>query len=488
MSEPTPEPTWFRHLLERARQTLDDGNSIVASRLWTKAVLWRPEDPAGYIGLTAALNRAGKHAAADAVSRDAVARFPGNAHVVANHAWLAHDRGQWDEAAARWQPYRERFPDHPIGYSAAGVALRHGTRFEESEAVLLEGLRRHPDHAELRGNYAWVAHHRGDWQAAAARWRVYQKKFPDHPVGYSSLGVALRELERFDEADAALREGLALFPDNGELIGNYAWVAYNRHDWPQALKRWEAFRDKFPDNPLGHRQVMLVLGELGRFAEAEALTRPAAPRHTKDSALTRLMLGFESLGENCEFGVVQRHFGAEPLGLLRFTATPPALLTAALRDRFAGVGLPENTTLTVHKDEYLTGDTRYHMVMHTFIRAGNEDREKRFANICRRLVFLRDKLIGDLELAEKHFVYGSRQRLSDDEIHSLWRAMQVYGKNRLLFVHPSDAGELPGTMRRLEGDLIVGCLDQLSVEKPSFDLWLSLCQEAQALSSRPRWS
>jgi hypothetical protein len=33
--------------------------------------------------------------------------------------------------------------------------------------------------------------------------------------------------------------------------------------------------------------------------------------------------GFENLGGNCEFGLVQRHFGAEPLSLLRWTATPP---------------------------------------------------------------------------------------------------------------------------------------------------------------------
>jgi Flp pilus assembly protein TadD len=535
-----------QHLIAHAQQALDAGNLVVASRLWTKAVLRQPDDPAGHVGLTVALNRAKKYDAADAASSEALARFPENARIVANHAWLAHNRSQWDEAAARWRGYREKFPDHAIGYSAAGVALRHGKRFAEADAILLEGLQRHPDHPELLGNYAWVAHHRpdwpeavarwrvyrdkfpdhpigysaagvalrhdrrfaeadailleglqrhpdhpellgnyawvahrrGDWPEAAARWRVYREKFPDHAIGYSSLGVALRELARFDEADAVLREGLALHPDNGELIGNYAWVAYNRHDWPEALKRWEAFRDKFPDNPVGHRQVMLVLGELGRFVEAEALARPAALRQTGDSALARLMLEFESLGENCEFGVVQRYFGADPLGLLRFTAIPPALLTTALRERFAGVGLPENTTLSIHKNEYLAGDTRYHMAMHTFIRAGNEDRQKRFANICRRLVFLRDKLIGDLELAEKHFVYGSRLRLSDDDIRSLWQAMRTYGKNRLLFVHPSEAGETPGTTRRLEDDLIVGCIDQLSVEAPSFDLWLQLCRQA----------
>jgi hypothetical protein len=120
------------------------------------------------------------------------------------------------------------------------------------------------------------------------------------------------------------------------------------------------------------------------------------------------------------------------------------------------------------------------MAMHTLIRVGNDDREKRFMLICRRLRFLRDKLISDLELAEKHFVYSSRYRLPDEEIRSLWQAMRGYGENRLLFVQPAEGTEQPGTSRMLERDLIVGCLDRLSVEEPSFDLWLLLCREAHS--------
>ena len=38
-----------------------------------------------------------------------------------------------------------------------------------------------------------------------------------------------------------------------------------------------------------------------------------------DQPLAELMLAFGSIGWNCEFGAVKRAFGAEPLGLLRFT-------------------------------------------------------------------------------------------------------------------------------------------------------------------------
>jgi hypothetical protein len=55
-----------------------------------------------------------------------------------------------------------------------------------------------------------------------------------------------------------------------------------------------------------------------------------------------LVLNFESIGDNCEFGLVQRMAGAEPLGLLRFSSTPLPLLVRALRARFDGLADPAN--------------------------------------------------------------------------------------------------------------------------------------------------
>jgi len=68
------------------------------------------------------------------------------------------------------------------------------------------------------------------------------------------------------------------------------------------------------------------------------------------------MLAFQSLGDNCEFGLVQRRGGAEPLELLRFAGIflPIEIrlekLAAALERKFDGLG--EAETMTV----YLAGE------------------------------------------------------------------------------------------------------------------------------------
>jgi len=123
-----------------------------------------------------------------------------------------------------------------------------------------------------------------------------------------------------------------------------------------------------------------------------------------------LVMCFESLGgsgHGCEFGLFQRHFDAEPLGLLRWADLSQDLLIKALETRFEGVGLPENTIVFQpdHSDEWWTRDSRFWMAMRSFVKVAEVDQERMTKQVCRRLQFLRQKLIEDLEAGEKIFVY-----------------------------------------------------------------------------------
>src|SRR5262249_55713402 len=107
--------------------------------------------------------------------------------------------------------------------------------------------------------------------------------------------------------------------------------------------------------------------------DASALEHEAAQSaaNTPDRAAAQaLMTRFEALGNNCTFGAVQRYFGAEPLGLLRFAGAPIRKLISALDARFAGLGDPENTILEVRqhpRPEFWVADRRFDFSMHTFI-------------------------------------------------------------------------------------------------------------------------
>ena len=118
-------------------------------------------------------------------------------------------------------------------------------------------------------------------------------------------------------------------------------------------------------------------------------------------AATELMLAFESLGERCDFGAVQRKFGVEPLGLLRFAFTNFEPLIAALEDRFSAIGTAEDTGFELYKDENIVRMRRYGLIFHTFVYQRDlptlEKREAFQSWQLQRLVFLKNKLITDLE-------------------------------------------------------------------------------------------
>lgn len=335
-------------------------------------------DWCGLVEAAKALREDGRLDEAEGDLAKAISEFRDIESILADYGWAAQRERKWAEAVPRWELYRRRFPSHFLGYALGCAALRESGRLDEADSVAAEGLRLFPDHPEVVANFAWVANRRGDWHEALRRWQMYAAAFPDDPLGYVFAGNTLREMRLYEQADCVLRQGLKDHPTHPELLSRYASVAYDRQDWPEALRRWTDFRDRHPDLPWGHQQVAAVLGGMGRFAEADDQSRTARA-HLADPTLAQLVLRFEGLGDNCEFGLVQRHFGAEPLGLLRWTGITPAHLANALESGFAGVGTEDQTGLDLAGNEYVTEDRRFGMRMHTFIPGSLSDRDHIFA-------------------------------------------------------------------------------------------------------------
>lgn len=206
-------------------------------------------------------------------------------------------------------------------------------------------------------------------------------------------------------------------------------------------------------------------------------------------------MNFESLGgsgHGCEFGIFQREFGAEPLGLLRWADLGHEALTEALETGFEGVGLPEQTELfvppSIGRGEYWTRDKRYWMAMRTFVPADEITEDKMFERVCRRLQFLKRKMIEDLAGASKIFVYKVIARnLTDEEVGRIHRAMRRYGDNTLLYVGYADSDHPVGTVEIAKPGLILGYVERFAFSPddtnlgPATDGWLEVCVAAYRL-------
>ncbi|HVH82357.1 MAG TPA: hypothetical protein VM782_23380 [Stellaceae bacterium] len=305
---------------------------------------------------------------------------------------------------------------------------------------------------------------------------------------------------RHDEADATLREAINKFPTNSHVFAEYGRVAARREDWPEALRRWTEGQRRFPDDREFDQRIFDARLHLTESDEAADDGDPmAAETHAADDprdAMRTLLMQFESLGGRglgCEFGMFQREFGAEPLGLLRWADMPFEGVAFALENRFEGVGTPELTELFVNREnarpEWCTTDTRGFMFMRAFVYEDEVPRERMWKQVLRRLVFLKDKLISDLEAGEKIFVYRLTDRdLEPAEIDRLRRAVRSYGDNMLLYVRYADAAHPNGTVEIAGEGLMIGYIDrfkmardgQLSATPPSAS-WMTICRNAYDL-------
>jgi hypothetical protein len=102
-------------------------------------------------------------------------------------------------------------------------------------------------------------------------------------------------------------------------------------------------RDVLPvadDRLLGLAVARMKMVAVDHPAAADSGTQDPRKLPVRD-----LTLGFENLGDNCEFGIVQRRCGAEPLGLFRFSSTQLKPLIAGIRNRFTGMAEHGNLRL-----------------------------------------------------------------------------------------------------------------------------------------------
>ncbi len=199
-----------------------------------------------------------------------------------------------------------------------------------------------------------------------------------------------------------------------------------------------------------------------------------------------LMLRFQSLGDNCQFGFVQRHFGIEPISLLRFAGVPD--LTGMIASGLRELGRPGTVGYFMAGREYMIREASYSIFYHTFKHVEEISPDQLIAENETKLQYLARKFMEDLEDGET--IWVSRRIVSNDisEIAALHAAMRRYGPNRLLWITPAPHDRRPGEVEWLGADLLRGYLAPDASNDPHRfdpDHYRLLCRNAdQAFRSR----
>jgi hypothetical protein len=203
-----------------------------------------------------------------------------------------------------------------------------------------------------------------------------------------------------------------------------------------------------------------------------------------------LVLQFESIGDNCELGLVQRRAGVEPLGLLRFAGAPLRNLIRALNAGFAHIADAGHVRVNAENGEYMLKLTKFDFTYHAHVKVGDMEPEALRRQQIRTIGFLAAKLIADLENPSKILVFRQNEPLSGGDLVDLRIALAAYGPNTLLWVQEACPGHPPGSVEVADERMMVGYVRRLAKREtvPDLDLesWLQVLRRAFAISRQAR--
>ena len=462
-----------------------------ADKIWSSVRERFPDCADGFRGHALAQRDVGRLDEAEALLLQGAQRFTSDSFIAMDLAAIPERRSDWSLATQRWFDVRSRFPDLVDSHIGLGNSLLHAGRAAEAAAAYEEGLRRFPEHIDMAAAPARFAAHLQDWPRALQLWTAIRQRFPDSPMGSLGLGHALRDCGKLEQSADVLNSALVRFSDNIQLEVHLALTLSAQRQWPRALALWESLKVRFPDDGdvrWGIAQVLdkALSDQAAGFGDPFEIPAILLSHEVDNSEyiknLSVLFKRFESLGDTCEFGMVQRMFNADQVSLLRWAATTPENLVIALNDRFAGVGEPEYTIITDNGDEYTTEDRRYLMHSHTFTSPKSEPIELFAPEQCRRLQWLRNKLLDNLGAAAKIFVYKFEDGLTNSDIFALYDSLCRYSPNIvLLCVKLQEVDHPSGTVESFGRGLFVGYLDKFSTVDISVGAWIGLCQAVTRL-------
>lgn len=336
---------------------------------------------------------------------------------------------------------------------------------------------------------------------AEPRLRRLLELYPRRLEGMIRLAKILAGNGKYVEADAICVAAVEAFPENSSAYDCRARIALLSGDYRSAADFWRRAIEHFPNDPRlkeGLHDAILAGTEAVQAQGGDHVDDPPLSWEA-DADPKDLMLMFQSLGSpthGCEFGNVQRFFGAEPINLLRWVAARPASLSQAIDDGFKGFWAREETRVSLgpvpghpEEREYRLYLTRYDIHIHTFIYVNEADQDTFLDRYQKRQKLLARKFYEDLEESRYIFLYKEDLlKITDDEIIALHETLKKIGPDVvLLFLRHATPDHPEGSVGWLRSGIMVGYLENFiihpdGVEHPiRYDGWLAVCREAARL-------
>jgi tetratricopeptide (TPR) repeat protein len=169
------------------------------------------------------------------------------------------------------------------------VAADHRSVRVLGRAVRRRTAWRFPNELTVAVEWAQQATESKDWREAVCRWGAVLDRFDvaAPPKAYARLATAYRQQRHPEVAESVLEWGCARFPGNVRLAMDWAQLATAEKQWPEAVARWQAVLENFPElAPVkAHVRLATALREQGDLERAAAVLQGARARFPDEGGL-----------------------------------------------------------------------------------------------------------------------------------------------------------------------------------------------------------
>ncbi|GAN79607.1 glycosyltransferase family 4 protein [Acidocella aminolytica] len=201
---------------------------------------------------------------------------------------------------------------------------------------------------------------------------------------------------------------------------------------------------------------------------------------------------FESLGENCEFGFVQRALGINTSSLFRWAFVDSEdAICEAISSNFSGGFVFENLepagagTMVRDRKLQIAFHSKQASVQHgefwEFVHS-NSERALLFKEERKKFLYLAGKFIFNLEKNDQIYVLKRNQGIKDDAALRVHKTISSRGNGRVLYVVEATSSNQPGTVEKVVPGLVKGFIDRFAPidqsDNPSLSCWESILQSA----------
>ena len=202
----------------------------------------------------------------------------------------------------------ELCPEDPENHSNLGVTLQALGRFDEAEVCCRQAISLKHDYAEAHGHLGNVLKELGRLEESVTSYGYAITLKPHYAEAHSNMGAALAALGKLDEAEASYRHAIALKPNLAEPHANLGKTLKALGRLDDALESYRQLVAIKPDYAEAHCHLASVLNELGRLDESVASYEQAIalkPDYTE--AYSNLSTALIKMGRLNEAEVSCRH-------------------------------------------------------------------------------------------------------------------------------------------------------------------------------------